>query len=65
MGLRPCHECHHFISEKARTCPRCGVPHPVVSDEDTGWAGRHRGALMLALAYSWRRWRGSGLRFRN
>jgi hypothetical protein len=49
MGLRPCHECHQFVSEKARTCPRCGVPDPVVSDEDTGWVGRYRGALMLAL----------------
>lgn len=49
MGLRPCRECHHFVSEEAPSCPRCGVLRPVVSEEDTGWIGRYRGVLLFVL----------------
>ena len=49
MGLRPCRECHRFVSEEARSCPQCGVPRPVVPVDDIGWFGRHRGAVALAV----------------
>ncbi|MBN2281996.1 MAG: zinc ribbon domain-containing protein [Candidatus Marinimicrobia bacterium] len=26
--MKPCRECHHVISEQARTCPNCGAPFP-------------------------------------
>jgi hypothetical protein len=50
MGLRPCRECHRFVSEEARSCPHCGVARPVAPAEDLGWLGRHRAAVALALA---------------
>ena len=49
MGLRPCRECHRFVSEEARTCAHCGAPRPVAPVDDVGWFGRNRGAVALAL----------------
>jgi hypothetical protein len=49
MGHRMCRECHQLVSEEARTCPRCGVPRPVVTrDPDAVFAG-YRGGLTLIL----------------
>ena len=31
MALRPCGECGQTISERARTCPHCGITHPFKS----------------------------------
>jgi rRNA maturation protein Nop10 len=49
MELRLCRECHRLVSEEAKTCPRCGVPRPVASEDETAWLVKHRGALLLAL----------------
>ena len=49
MGHGMCRECHQLVSEKAKSCPRCGVPRPVVThDPDALFAG-HRGGLTLIL----------------
>lgn len=61
MAHRMCRECHQLVSEEARTCPRCGVPRPVVNyDSDALFAG-YRGRLtfilvLLALGITWIRY---------
>ena len=49
MGLKMCRECHQLVSEEARTCPRCGVPRPVVTHDPDALLAGHRGGLTLVL----------------
>ena len=49
MGHRMCRECHQLVSEKARTCPRCGVPRPVVTHNPDALFAGYRGGLTLIL----------------
>ena len=49
MSQRSCRECHHLVSEEAKTCPYCGISRPGTTDGSDGWFGRHRGAFLLAV----------------
>jgi len=48
-----CRECHHLVSEGAKTCPRCGISWPGRTEDADGWADgwivKYRGALLLAI----------------
>jgi hypothetical protein len=51
MSHQLCRECHHLVSEEARTCPHCGISGPRRPDEADGWLVL---ALILwALAIVW------------
>ena len=49
MSHRLCRECHHLVSEEAKSCPHCGISRPGRPDEAEGWLVRHRGAILLAV----------------
>lgn len=36
MALEPCHECGSEISERAKTCPHCGIKSPFKSNIQRG-----------------------------
>jgi hypothetical protein len=59
MSLLPCRECGEQISNQAKTCPKCGKKHPVLSPfeqsftENPGmWVALFVVALLLWIVFS-------------
>ncbi|MGZ4994333.1 MAG: hypothetical protein ACXV79_09250 [Methylobacter sp.] len=47
--LKPCRECGHMVSKRAKTCPNCGVGKPVKN-------GSSINHIILALIFGWLVW---------
>lgn len=51
MALKACRECGRKISTQAKSCPHCGIPHPVVSMASMAGAIGCLGAFLLLLVF--------------
>ena len=46
MGMKPCRECNHEVSEQAAACPECGAPRPAIADWN-GWGFEYKSQTTL------------------
>jgi hypothetical protein len=53
MPHQMCRECHRLVSEAANTCPHCGIPQPVPTDDPFPHLRPYASALLLGLALLW------------